>query len=79
MLNLKILVVESKSELALLIKNQLKNLGYEVVSTVGSGREAIQQINKSHPDLVLIDTSLEGEMDGIEASQQIDGSQYSGS
>ncbi len=71
MLNSKILVVESKSELAILIKNQLKNLGYEVVSTVRSKREAIQQINKSNPDLVLIDTSLEGEMDGIEAAQQI--------
>ena len=53
------------------IKISLQSLGYIVPSISSSGEEAIQNTEKDKPDLVLMDIVLEGEMDGIEAANQI--------
>ncbi|NEP83788.1 MAG: GGDEF domain-containing response regulator, partial [Okeania sp. SIO3B3] len=53
------------------IARNLKKLGYEVVGIVDSGEEAIQTATKKHPNLVLMDIMLQGDMDGIEAAGYI--------
>ena len=49
----------------------LEDLGYTVSAVVSSGEEAIQKAEELDPDLVMMDITLEGEMDGIEAAEQI--------
>jgi CheY-like chemotaxis protein len=71
MANTKILVVEDERVVATDIKNRLKILGYPTPATASSGKEAIKKIAECHPDLVLIDIQLKGEMDGVRAAKQI--------
>jgi two-component system, cell cycle sensor histidine kinase and response regulator CckA len=67
----RILIVEDENIIALDIKRSLVNLGYDVVGTAASGEDAIIKAEQSHPDLVLMDIMLKGEMDGIEAAEKI--------
>jgi len=67
----KILIVEDEAIVAEDIRNSLQNLGYTISAVVSSGEEAITKIEEDMPDLVLMDTVLKGDMDGIEAAGQI--------
>ena len=60
----KLLLVQAEPVLAELTSFRLALLGYRV-ELVGSGGEAISSIQKSPPDLVIIDTHLH-DVDGIE-------------
>lgn len=71
MTNARIMIVEDEGILGLDLKTRLEGMGYEVLGIVHSGEEAIQQAEETHPDLVLMDIHLEGEMDGVEAAEQI--------
>jgi two-component system, cell cycle sensor histidine kinase and response regulator CckA len=66
-----ILVVEDERIVALDLAATLKELGYAVAASVGSGEAAIEQATRLRPDLVLMDIRLIGEMDGIQAAQSI--------
>jgi len=65
----KILVVEDESVVAKELKKRLENLGYSVPASASSGKEAIQKAEKIHPDLILMDVVLKGDMDGIETAE----------
>lgn len=67
----QILVAEDESIVAEDIKKSLQNMGYVIPSVVSSGEKAVEEIENSRPDLVLMDIVLKGEMDGIEAAAQI--------
>ena len=71
MANEKILIVEDERIVAKDIEKSLKKLGYVVLASVASGEEAIQKVTERQPDLVLMDVQLKGQMDGIEAAEQI--------
>ncbi len=68
---IQILVVEDEKIIALNLKENLESLGYAVVGITASGETAIAKATELHPDLVLMDIRLKGNMDGIEAAQQI--------
>ncbi|MFZ3166328.1 MAG: ATP-binding protein [Candidatus Methanoperedens sp.] len=67
----KVMIVEDERIVAEDIQSSLKNLGYAVSSIVSSGNKAIEDAEKYHPDIVLMDIVLKGEMDGVEAAEQI--------
>jgi signal transduction histidine kinase len=67
----KILITEDEFIVALDLQSRLQHLGYEVVGIASSGDDAILQVQDKHPDLVLMDIMLYGDMDGIEASKYI--------
>ncbi len=67
----KILVVEDAIMVALHIRKSLESAGYEVMSCLKSGEEAVLYTAQHIPDLILMDIMLDGEMDGIEAATQI--------
>ncbi|WP_416675352.1 hybrid sensor histidine kinase/response regulator [Egbenema bharatensis] len=67
----QILVVEDESIIARDIKDCLENLGYEVPAIATTGSEAINQATHLNPDLILMDIRLKGDMDGIQAAEQI--------
>jgi CheY-like chemotaxis protein len=68
---IKILIVEDEQLVADDLRETLEHLGYNVPALVASGEEAISIAETLQPDLVLMDIRLEGEMDGIEASLEI--------
>ena len=67
----QILVVEDDSASARLIEMTLKSLGYAVPAVISSGEEAIKKAGEMHPDLVLMDIRLKGDMDGVQAAEEI--------
>jgi two-component system cell cycle sensor histidine kinase/response regulator CckA len=67
----KILVVEDQVIVARGVQAMLERLGYEVPVIAFSGEAAIHQIEVHRPDLVLMDIVLKGEIDGIQATEQI--------
>ncbi len=67
----RILVVEDEWVTAQDIKYSLEKLHYAVSATLATGEEAIQKAIELQPDLVLMDIILQGEIDGIEAAEQI--------
>jgi CheY-like chemotaxis protein len=68
---ISILIVEDEFLAALVLKRNLKLLGYEVCELVATGEEAIESAAKEKPDIILMDIRLAGEMDGLEAAQEI--------
>ncbi|BAY76707.1 PAS/PAC sensor hybrid histidine kinase [Nostoc linckia NIES-25] len=71
MTNAKILVVEDEAIVAKDLQYRLKKFGYTVPAIASSGEEAINKAIETSPDLVLMDIRLKGNMDGIEAAQEI--------
>ncbi len=67
----QIMVVEDDRLVAEDIQASLKSLGFAVSSVVTHGEEAIYSAKENSPDLVLMDITLKGAMDGIEAAGQI--------
>ncbi|EKQ51975.1 MAG: PAS domain S-box [Methanobacterium sp. Maddingley MBC34] len=67
----KILIVEDEAITAMDIKHNLVNFGFDVVGTAASGEKAIEIAQKLKPDLILMDITLKGDMDGIEAAKKI--------
>ncbi|MBF0517199.1 MAG: response regulator [Nitrospirae bacterium] len=66
-----ILIVEDEAIVSMEIQERVKRLGYRVCDTVSTGELAIEKAGEKHPDLVLMDIRLEGQMDGIEAAEVI--------
>lgn len=67
----QILIVEDTASVAEQIQVLLESLGYTVPAVVASGEEAIEKAAATRPDLILMDIELQGNIDGIEAAQQI--------
>jgi diguanylate cyclase (GGDEF)-like protein/PAS domain S-box-containing protein len=67
----KIVIVEDDAIIGRHIQVSLKRLGYTVLAVFLSGEEAIAQIGPLNPDLILMDISLAGEIDGVEAARLI--------
>ena len=67
----KILIVEDESIVARNLQKRLMNLGFRVPALAATAEQAIQEAERTHPDLVLMDIRLEGEGDGIAAAREI--------
>lgn len=68
---IKILVVEDEAMIALDIKEKLIDMGYIVPMTADNGADAIKYAGELRPDIILMDIVIKGDMDGIEAAEQI--------
>lgn len=69
--DIKILVVEDENIIALNIKKKLKSFGYTVPAIVSTAEDAIKMTEITFPDLILMDVMLKGEMDGVQAIEEI--------
>jgi PAS domain S-box-containing protein len=67
----QVLVVEDEWVVAIDVRDCLEGLGYAVAAIVASGEEAVIKARELRPDVVLMDIRLEGEMDGVQAAEQI--------
>ncbi len=68
---INILVVEDESIVSKDIQNSLKKLSYNVVGSCNNAQEAIDIATELHPDVVLMDIMLKGNLTGIAAAEQI--------
>ena len=67
----RILLVEDETNIALALKFLMRREGYDVTH-IANGREALEQVENLHPDLVLLDVTLP-EVSGYEICQRIKG------
>jgi len=67
----RILIVEDEAIIAMEVESQLQGLGYNVTSIVDTGVKAIKKAEEDKPDIILMDIRIKGEMDGIEAAEEI--------
>ncbi|HIK18736.1 MAG TPA: response regulator [Leptolyngbyaceae cyanobacterium M33_DOE_097] len=68
---IKILIVEDETIIALDLRDRLEGANYVVVDVAISGDEAVQKAKQLSPTLVLMDIRLSGKTDGIEAAEAI--------
>ena len=69
--NANILLAEDDVFAAQHLKQSLLRMGYQITGVVQTGEEVIEQIAMNRPDLILMDISLGGTIDGICAVQKV--------
>jgi DNA-binding NarL/FixJ family response regulator len=67
----KILIAENERIAAVDIKNSLHRIGCEIMEIVSSGEEVIRKVKEEKPDLILMEITLGGALDGIETAEII--------
>ena len=65
---ISILLVEDEGLIARDLEDTLTRLGYRVSGIASEGTQAIEMARDLHPQLVVMDVGLRGEVDGIEAA-----------
>jgi len=67
----RVLVVEDEVITVMSLQHLLELWGYRMCGQASSGKEAIERAEREKPDIALIDVSLSGDINGIEAARQI--------
>lgn len=67
----KILIAEDETIIAIDIKSILQKIGYSVAEIATSGEKVLESLSNEKPDLILMDISLAGKLDGIETAEII--------
>lgn len=67
----RVLIVEDDMLLSMVEERLINQLGFEVIGKVTKGIDAIEKEEKLSPDIIVMDISLKGDMDGIEAMETI--------
>ncbi len=70
MYNKSILIVDDEKDLLKMIRSIFQCAGYTQIVTAISGEEALKEINKKIPDIIILDIMLPG-IDGFEVLQSI--------
>lgn len=63
-----VVIVDGDPKVVRDLKQSLHRIGYEVLGTFTEGNHALEQIPQLNPDLLLVDLSLVGPVNGIEAA-----------
>jgi len=73
MTNARILIVEDEAITVSALKRELVSLGYEIAGTASTTDEALRAVEIHKPDLVLMDITLAGGVNGVVAAIAIRG------
>ncbi len=68
---ISVLIVEDEVLTAMVLEMELKKAGYTICQRVVSGEEAVGVAQQDSPTIILMDIRLAGEIDGFEATRQI--------
>lgn len=71
MTEVKILIVEDESLVAMDMADMLTRIGYQVLPTAYSYEEAIKNLDEQLPDIVLADINLNGPKTGLDLGKQL--------
>ena len=72
MKRLRIYIVEDEPLICATIETALQKQGFEVIGDNDCVREALQDIQRLSPELVLLDINLEGDEDGVDLAKKLD-------
>ncbi len=67
----RVLIVEDDAIIANFIQVKLEDMGFALAGKARDGKQAIDLARKTRPDIILMDVMLDGEIDGIEAVEEI--------
>lgn len=67
----RILIVEDEPDVANYEKEIVEAMGCSVIGISATGEEGIDVASKERPDLVIMDFSLKGRMNGVDAACEI--------
>jgi PAS domain S-box-containing protein len=65
----KLLIVEDEPIVAIDLRDELREMGFEVTGLAESADSAMMSVEEDKPDLVLMDISIDGSMDGIQTAR----------
>lgn len=71
MVKKRVLIVEDELIKSILLKKMMIEMGFKVVGKVKTGENAIQIAKETQPDLITMDIFLQDDIDGIEATKEI--------
>jgi PAS domain S-box-containing protein len=71
MTSLRISIVEDDAILCDLLTLRLTKIGYSIRGMYASGEDALRRLSDHTPDVVLMDISLSGKLDGIETANLV--------
>ncbi|HEY6923918.1 MAG TPA: response regulator, partial [Steroidobacteraceae bacterium] len=67
----RVLIVEDEALIAMELADRLSSLGYSVCGSASRGEQALQEIQLTRPDVVLMDVRLAGKLTGIETAARL--------
>ncbi len=68
---MKVMIVEDDPLISRLEEIRLASMGHEIAAVCRTGEEAVRAAGIKHPDVILMDINLAGDMDGISAGKEI--------
>jgi CheY-like chemotaxis protein len=68
---INILIVEDEALIAMDLRLTVESMGFKALGTAFSGEESLRKVESLHPDVVLMDIKLKGDMDGLTAAEEI--------
>ncbi len=68
---IRIFIVEDEPIIARTIKKVLEQEGYTICGMATNGKEALYDIEEQQPDLVLLDITLKGDVDGVMIAEKL--------
>jgi signal transduction histidine kinase/CheY-like chemotaxis protein len=70
--NIRVLIVEDDENIAAILGNQLKKLGYQRIDYASNGEDAIAFVNDNEaPDVIFMDIFLRGSRNGVDTASEI--------
>ncbi len=67
----RIYIVEDEALIVMELVDRLTRLGYQVCGKAARGEQALEDIPRANPDIVLMDICLAGELNGIETAARL--------
>lgn len=67
----QIMIVEDEVLVGIMLARKLRTFGYQVADVATTGEEAIERAGSELPQVILMDVTLAGEMDGLQAASCI--------
>jgi PAS domain S-box-containing protein len=67
----RILLVEDEAIVARDLTERLQGLGYHVLGTAATGKEALALAEATRPSLVFMDITIQGPIDGVETAKRM--------
>ncbi len=69
--NVRVLLIDRKNTANNALIALILKLGYRLLGCIDNGKAALEFVKKNPPDIILLNTHLEGEWDGVQTAEQL--------